>query len=420
MNSKLRKFLAVLSLSFASSPLLAATLPVQIGVAPDNSQQLLLSVINGAQSSLLINIYEFASPTITAAIAAQVKKGVTVRFLMEGEPTGKMKQSQRTESYALRQVMLAQKNPANQFSIMWDGKQGTLRRFVFDHAKYVVADGSKVLVSSENFAPGGHGAPGMVGNRGWEIVVNDRALAAQMTQMFDSDADPANKDIVDFLKKDVPWDQDPGADLDKPARPRSITPLAIQSGTATAAKLVVSPKSGDDIVALIRSANTSIDLEFMDLPSTWKLPSEAVSPIVDALVTAARRGVKVRVLMNDANAFAATAKLELFDDAPVTVPRNEITAKFLKTFGKCEGLDLDAKIVSVAKVQISYIHNKGILVDRNRAFVSSINGTQNSVENNREVALVVDSTDAGEYYGKAFDFDWAASPAFPMTGITCN
>lgn len=419
MISKLRKFLAVSALLAFASPLWAAV-PVKVGLSPDNSQELLLSVINGARTSLLINIYDFSSPVISKAVIDKINEGVAVRFLMEGEPTGRMKASQRTESYKVRKAMLAKGNPKNQFSVMWDGKTGTIRRFVFDHAKYVVADGLSVLVSSENFGQSGHTKPGTVGNRGWEIVVQSRPLATQMTTMFAQDSAATNKDIVDFLKRDVPWDVEPSEDSPKPEKARTIPSLPIQPGSADAVRLVVSPQSEDEIVALIRTANRSLEIEFMDLPSTWKQPTERMSPIIEAAIVAARRGVKVRVLMNDVNAFAVTPEEKPGGNRAPAPPRNEITAKLLKTFAKCEDLDIDAKIVDVEKAQISYIHNKGILVDRARAFVSSINGTQNSVENNREVALVVDSADAGAYYGKAFDADWRVSPVFPSADITCN
>ena len=49
----------------------------------------------------------------------------------------------------------------------------SLAAIKYDHAKYVVIDGQKVLVASENFTTTGHPDAGYVGNRGWEAVMED-------------------------------------------------------------------------------------------------------------------------------------------------------------------------------------------------------------------------------------------------------
>ncbi|MFH1263821.1 MAG: phospholipase D-like domain-containing protein, partial [Pseudomonadota bacterium] len=56
------------------------------------------------------------------------------------------------------------------------------------------------------------------------------------------------------------------------------------------------------------------------------------------------------------------------------------------------------------------IHNKGFLADDRFALVSSINGTQNSVMNNRELGILLDSPDAAQYFKMAFNADWNVSP----------
>jgi phosphatidylserine/phosphatidylglycerophosphate/cardiolipin synthase-like enzyme len=60
-------------------------------------------------------------------------------------------------------------------------------------------------------------------------------------------------------------------------------------------------------------------------------------------------------------------------------------------------------------VEVNYVHNKGMVADGSRVFVSSINGTENAIMNNREVAVSVVSPDAAQYFGKVFDTDWQLS-----------
>ena len=38
--------------------------------------------------------------------------------------------------------------------------------------------------------------------------------------------------------------------------------------------------------------------------------------------------------------------------------------------------------------------------------VSSINGTENSVENNREIGIAIESEAGARYFGEVFGFDW--------------
>jgi phosphatidylserine/phosphatidylglycerophosphate/cardiolipin synthase-like enzyme len=140
-----------------------------------------------------------------------------------------------------------------------------------------------------------------------------------------------------------------------------------------------------------------------------------VNPIVEELEAAAKRGVRVRVLLNDEAVFAqaptpapGSHPKGLFE-APAKRSRNLDTVCRLQNLAKSAKLAIEGRIVNVKRAQITYIHNKGIVVDGNKAWVSSINGTQNSVQNNREVALAIHSADAAKYFDLAFRTDWTAS-----------
>jgi phosphatidylserine/phosphatidylglycerophosphate/cardiolipin synthase-like enzyme len=43
-------------------------------------------------------------------------------------------------------------------------------------------------------------------------------------------------------------------------------------------------------------------------------------------------------------------------------------------------------------MNVDYIHNKGMIIDQDKTLISSINWNQNSVDNNREAAVVLIST----------------------------
>jgi phosphatidylserine/phosphatidylglycerophosphate/cardiolipin synthase-like enzyme len=58
---------------------------------------------------------------------------------------------------------------------------------------------------------------------------------------------------------------------------------------------------------------------------------------------------------------------------------------------------------------VKYIHNKGAIADGERVLVSSINWNRNSLENNRETAVVIHSQEVSDYYKELFESDWNVS-----------
>ena len=136
-----------------------------------------------------------------------------------------------------------------------------------------------------------------------------------------------------------------------------------------------------------------------------------------ALVKAAHhKGVRVRVLMNDDRVFDLAG-----DPRPPEKRPGFVTVKALQRLAACKGWRIEAKIVDIKKVGISYIHNKGYLADRNRMILGSINGTRNSMHNNRETALVLRGEQPVDYYRSLFDWDWERSPRFPNRGqLNCE
>jgi phosphatidylserine/phosphatidylglycerophosphate/cardiolipin synthase-like enzyme len=370
----------------------------------------LLSTIATARSQLDVNIYEIKSEKITKAIVDRIKDGVAVRMLVEGQPVGGVSPTERKNLEKIRDAMTAARSRSNKLFIMAADDKSD-RRFVFDHAKYAVVDGATVLVSSDNFSPTGHADAGTVGNRGWDISLDDTALAKQMTAMFESDTDTGAGDVVSVGKGDPFPLQMSSVDSDSAPRARTVHAIPAGQGTVDRAQLLVSPKSDKGLVAFIRSAQDHLEIQHMSYPSQWRESNAAepfTSPLVSELVAAAQRGVKVRVLLNDSTAFGGGGLTG--DDLTAPKPSsNEATVEFLNKLAKQKKLPLQAKIIDIRAVQITYIHNKGMLADGTRTLVSSINGTRNSVMNNREVALVVDGADASEYYGQGFGFDWTAS-----------
>jgi len=382
----------------------AFALPVRFGLGPDNNQDLLLSHIHSARENLTINIYLFDHPAIAEALIHQINSGVTVKLLIEGQPFGSISANGRTVISSIASAMARSGNRDNQIRVMTKSASGAKRRFRYDHAKYVVADHIRSLISSENFTESGHANKGAIGNRGWDTVIDDSEVASNLEEIFELDSD---KSFGDVRQVALPAES---VALPKEAKmkPRPVPAISIGSGNASQATLITSPDSLDELVRLLQSAKKAISIEHMSLPMKWRSkPNAGQNPIITELIRAAQRGVEVRVLLNDERVFSNFLGDD--DDQEVGKKPNQLTVDFINSVADSERLPLAARIIDIRKTGITYLHNKGIIVDGTKALISSINGSQNSVMNNRELAVLLESRDAAQYYVNAFNFDWSSS-----------
>lgn len=393
-------------IAFQSSSFRAEAFPIQLGLSPDCSQSLLIHTIDSADQEILINVYQFDSPEIIQELVRKISQGVTVRILLEGQPLGKISDAGRLAISTISKAMRESKNSENRLFLMTSGASDHAdrpRRFHYDHAKYAVIDERRALITSENLTATGHPVAGYIGNRGWEVAMDDPNLAAQLVSIFESDTAQGFGDIRDVTKSE-PMDRSDGSDS-KP-KVRHIPAVSGNTGEAGSATLVTSPDSRAGIISFIRSASQSLEIEQMSLPLNWKENgSLEQNPIISEAISAAKRGVKVRILLNDDSVFGEDPG----SDSSNSKTANQDTVDFLSKIAHGTGVDLQARIVNVSAVEITYIHNKGMIADEKRVFVSSINGTRNAVMENRETAVDLESTDAARYFEDAFDFDWTRS-----------
>lgn len=395
----------------------ALAMPAQFGASPDNSLPLLLQTIGEAEHALTVNIYHLERPAVVQALKDALGRGVKLKILIEAQTFLQdnrkgMTPGAWTAAHDLLEAIQAAPQSRSHLYLMRAWKYSD-RRFVFNHAKYVVADGSKVFISSENFTNTGLPDPGTRGNRGWQIVLEDAVLAQALEKLFQEDANTSLPDVDEPREIKIPEQMSESAPRETVRRTlRKKAPLATQVESAT---LLYAPHSAPRLIAEAEQARKSIDVEQMSMPLEWRSPHIHLNPVVASWVAAARRGVKVRVLLNDEHVFDAANEPARADEKLGNVK----TARALMEVAECDRLPIQAKIVDVKALQITYIHNKGLIFDRNRVVVSSINGTQNSMERNREVGVVVQSADAGSYYGGLFDSDWKKSPALVQPPIDC-
>ena len=422
-------------------PASAKAIQVDTAEAPDNNLSLTVSAIQGAQSSILLNIYELDAPEITDALLAQIKNGLTVRILEEGQPVGGMTAAAKGAQYQLQEAMEAAVKAGASDDALFEmtSKAGGKRRYRYDHAKYAVIDGDELLVGSENYSPTGNPEPGSIGNRGWEAVIHDSSVAQQFTAIFGGDAVTTYNDVIalvggsgetdslaslfgedsaslaDFTQRrpkpvashrpPAPATPEPRPTEHRPTKPKPEPmpdPVATSSGTGTfdasSVQPITSPNTSlDGLLGAINNAQTSIDIEQMTFNSAWT-STTPTSLVLSAVIAAARRGVRVRVLLNDESVFGG--------DENTSKPINVPTAQTLNQTASSGGLQMEARIANIKAMGVDYIHNKGMLIDGTETLISSINWDENSIMNNREAAVLVTSPDVYNYYEALFTSDW--------------
>lgn len=380
-------------------------------VSPDSSYELLLKTISQAKESLEVNVYMFTNRNVARAIAAKASQGVKVTVLTEGQPHG-------------GSIVPAAKNTLDSLHRDFEGRDAKLlimtnngdanikRRFVYNHAKYVIVDKKIVFVSSENFTGSAYPDTSknffVGGTRGWQLTIENRALANELSKLFAQDASVSQGDVYPYEKAKIivhdPFEGQPPKD-----RPlRTIRSIPLGMGQAKSAAICASPLSEKCVLDFIQGAKRELKVQHLSLPLYWKDKSSKsvkMNPIVQAIVAAAERGVRVKVLLNNENTFDETKST--FDEDE----KNSYLVRWLNQMSKEKKLRIEAALFDARKTQTNYVHNKGMEADGSKVFLGSINGTENSLKNNREISLTVESEDASRYFSEAFEFDWNTSLA---------
>jgi phosphatidylserine/phosphatidylglycerophosphate/cardiolipin synthase-like enzyme len=401
-----RLLLAVISILSAS--LGAVTLDVS--ESPRSNLVLSLRAILSAQKSIVMNAYELTSYDVADALIQKINEGVRVELLQEGQPVGGLVPEAKDIQKKIAKAMEA--NSSSQLHGYWVMTSETpkgKRRFRYNHAKYIVIDEKGVMVGSENYSPSGQPEPGSTGGtRGWQTFIYDEQMSRNFLKVFRKDINTSHGDLVTLYSPKIPLPKILGRVADWVESMQNVATrienrfswmLSDEPKTLDAdnVEFLTSPESSMvGLMAFIESAQETLDVELMSFNPMWGKTGE-VSPLFNAIVAAAKRGVKIRVLVNDSTVFGGDND-----------PEMKLLA-MLENVAKENHLPIQAAIADLPKMKVKYIHNKGALADGYKTLISSINWNQNSVENNRETAISVDSRSINEHYQSIFNWDWQAS-----------
>jgi cardiolipin synthase A/B len=350
--------------------------------SPEDAQNRMVREIGGARTRIDACVYELGDPVITRLFSDAERRGADVTMLIEGQPVAGLSNASKT---AVATMVAAG------CDVRFMTSNQSYRRYDCLHAKYFVVDGDRVTVMSENWASG------LESNRGWGVTVVSRALADDLTEMFQDDSSLARRDVIEAKRLVQDWYYPP-AKVSLPV-PRAAAMVPVPANVS----LIGSPDTSfQGLLDLVSSAHSRLLVEQLDIDPAWVGKNQ----IIDGLVAAAERGVQVRVLLD-----------QTFVDTSST-RNNSMTVEALNELGKEPGIDLQARLVSDYH-DIGVMHNKGVIAD-DRVLVSSINWVDASVFQNREVGLVVSSRSISAFFAGFFWRDWAIDPDPPIISLPWN
>lgn len=333
-----------------------------------------LDVLRESEDRVLLAGYTLTSRQVADALVAAHERNVTVRVVVDAAPVGGMSRQQASVLDRLDRAGI-------EVSLLG----GDRARYAFHHAKYAVVDDSAV-VTTENWKPVGVGGNG---SRGWGVVTRQPAIVRGLTETFRADTDWRDARSWQRVRGTVePTESSPA----NGSYPSQFEPGQFEVERTS---LLVAPDNAETrLVSLIGNASESLAIEQVSLGSKRQ-------PLVRASLDAARRGVEVRILLSGA--------WYVRED-------NEQLVAWLNERASRENLPLEARIAD-PNGRYGKIHAKGLVVDGDQVAVGSLNWNNNSANRNREVVLVLEGGEVGEYFGRVFDADWRGGQWYLPIGL---
>ncbi|MFC6720556.1 phospholipase D-like domain-containing protein [Halobacteriaceae archaeon SHR40] len=336
---------------------------VEAFVLPDEPDRALEFVEQG-QERILLAGYTLSSQRVVETLIDVADRDVTVEVLVDGSPVGGMSGA-----------MAASLDELTRAGIEVRVLGGERARYRFHHAKYAIVD-DRALVTTENWKPAGLGGQS---SRGWAVITDQQPIVSELVGTFR--ADSGWVDTVSWQEFDDPTLVD-----DERSKDTYPSKFTVESLPVDRTELLLAPDNAEGrILETIDSANESLDIKQVRIGNRGL-------PFLQAVLDAARGGVDVRILLGS---------------SWYVEEENRQLERWLEEQAAAEDLPLEVRLVD-PNGAFEKIHAKGMIVDDEQVLLGSLNWNNNSVRENREVALLIQSESAAAYFGDVFDSDWSA------------
>ena len=333
---------------------------------PDHGGIPVYEALDSATKSVYIEIYMITEPNVYALLTDLVHRGVQVSVLLEGEVlSNNYDPVEDMESYIQYFV-----DEGGEVRLIGVGDEGVVDRFSYVHSKYAVIDGTTVVVTSENWTPSNLNGSidddpysGNDGNRGWGAVIESKEYAEYMTAVFNNDFSMAYGDVKEFedvhndavAVKSMTYEEPDSISLDSYSA--YVTPVLSNDNSYEAVQYYIQNSE-----FRVYAEQQSLGVEFRDMS-----PSSPVTMINER----AKDGVDCFIILDDTN--------ENNDDQVDVINKSSLVPAALMTG--------------------TTLHNKGLICD-DYVWVSSVNWTTESFNNNREVCAVIESSEIADFFAE--------------------
>lgn len=304
-------------------------MPRSLVVLPDDSAKPILDAVNRATKSLRIKMFVFTDPSLLAAVIEAHRRGVVVRIMLN--PRRRNGVSENDES---RNTLTAEGVDVLDSNPAFD----------LTHEKSMVVDNTTAFVKSLNWQ-----SENLTETRDYAVITSDPQEVAEIINCFE--ADWSRQDFASGKNAQLIWCRGNGRER---------------------------------ITQFIDSAKHSLWLQNERYQDQM---------IIEHLVRAAKRGVKVNVMARP----------------PHTLKKE----KLLEGVG---GLRiLDDVGVEVRKLKGLKLHAKMLLADQERAIIGSINLAPGSFDSRRELAIQVHDKHIVARLHEVVHHDWKHSHLLDLT-----
>lgn len=366
--------------------------------SPDSTYAVTRRLIEGAQHSIVIGIYDFTASYVKELLLRAMHRGVRVSLMLDLNG----RQGERPVYNQLRNRG-ALTVPAPSCS-----GRGQNPFFSHAHEKIIVVDGEWTMVQSGNWSENsipfnegdgvvlGEWAPG---NRDTGIAVQSPALADFFTRLIQSDMalELGEQEAEALLSSPVPATTllEEEVFAEAPARvPEDLFPSrTFPMGAHLSIRPVLSPDNYMAVVpAFLRTARRSIWIEQQYI----RAHQPTIRVLLDAILDAIR---------------AARMDNHDLDVRIIVAPRDEGVPSMKAVLAEDYELHAPANVRLLSRSFFEHCHNKLIVVDGERVLVGSQNWSTTAVTINREASLLIEHEGVASYFAEIFDADWRMSAA---------
>ncbi len=381
-------------------------------IAPDNIFENVRQAISQTDTSLLYEGYTFDNAELGLAMAARAAAGVSVTVLLEGAPVGGVGDQ---DKWVCQQIETA--GGQCWFLINDTTVSPPIHdRYAYQHAKFMIIDDKWLLTGSENLQytsmPSDDKSDGTSGNRGIWLWTDAPGPIAHLKDVFLHDLDPVHhRDLRRWSAADPQYGAPPisftvSFTSGGHAYPIQFPQPFVLTGTFNF-ELVQSPENSlrdtDALLGMVAHAAGGSQVlveqlyEYKSWGPTSSSPITDPNPRLEAYLSAARRGAVVRLLLDGA-----------YND-PLDPRGNTATCDYVNGLAASEAINIQCLIGNPTGTGI---HNTMVLVlagGQGWVHTGSINGSENSNKQNREMAVQVQSRQAYDDLSQVFWWDWVDS-----------